>query len=178
MLVPLICALIIHTVAAQSGHPEFDPTMEQVVLEEGTLAKVECEAKGEQPLTYKWYNQTGVEIPSDANQDIFTRRSDSGCSLIFGSVKRIHAGLYSCSATNKHGTASKPYDIIVNSTSGNITTNETAQIDSVKVINITDNSVEFIVTTTGEPDSFYIRYKEKLDKEEKSVQIKRGEKGF
>ncbi|GBN52020.1 hypothetical protein AVEN_113167-1, partial [Araneus ventricosus] len=57
-----------------------------------------------------------------------------------------------------------------------ITTNKTAEIVSVKVVNITENSVEFVVLTKGDAESFSIRYKEKLDKGENSVQIKKGHK--
>ncbi|GBM43816.1 hypothetical protein AVEN_225707-1 [Araneus ventricosus] len=120
MCVPLFLAILISSVAAQSGHPEFDPPFEEIVLQEGSLQNIECVAKGELPLVYKWYNQSDAEVTSDANRDPFTRPSENGFSLIFAEVKRSHAGLYSCSATNKYGTASKPYDITVNTTSGKV----------------------------------------------------------
>ncbi|GIY32360.1 hypothetical protein CEXT_691631 [Caerostris extrusa] len=55
-----------------------------------------------------------------------------------------------CSAKNKHGTATKTYDIVVNSTS-NITVDDTGSIDSVDILNITENSVTFLVKTSGDP---------------------------
>ncbi|GIY32355.1 uncharacterized protein CEXT_691591 [Caerostris extrusa] len=135
------------------------------------LEKVVCVAEGEPPLTYTWYNK-GDHIR--CKNSVFSRETPEGSSLIFDEVDLSHGGLYTCSAKNKHGTATKTYDIVVNSTS-NITVDDTGSIDSVDILNITENSVTFLVKTSGDPRSFFIRYEEELD-EESYEQIRKGDK--
>ncbi|GIY26788.1 uncharacterized protein CDAR_530141 [Caerostris darwini] len=169
-----ILMLIIPLAVGETGHPKFDLELESVILVEGSLEKVVCLAEGEPPLTYTWYNKFDRVITSDAKNSVFSRETPEGGSLIFDGVDLSHGGLYTCSAKNKHGTATKTYDIVVNSTS-NITVDDTGSIDSVDILNITENSVTFLVKTSGDPRSFFIRYEEKLDVE-RYEQIRKGDK--
>ncbi|GFT69341.1 hypothetical protein NPIL_651341, partial [Nephila pilipes] len=61
--------------------------------------------------------QSDEEITSDANNAVFSRRTENGCSLIFDVVNASHSGFYSCNAENMHGSSTKTYDIAVNTTS-------------------------------------------------------------
>ncbi|GFY52908.1 ig-like domain-containing protein [Trichonephila inaurata madagascariensis] len=176
MITKIFLVVLISFVWAETGHPSFDQPIEFVLLQEGSLAKIECIAQGEKPLIYTWYNQIDNEITSDANNAVFSRRTEKGCSLIFDAVKSSHAGIYTCIAKNRHGSSSKTYDIAVNTTSGNITINETGTIDKVEVVNVTDESVEFSVEISGEYDSFYASYKDKLEKSETVKEFKKGER--
>ncbi|GFR19991.1 uncharacterized protein TNCT_574932 [Trichonephila clavata] len=54
--------------------------------------------------------------------------------------------------------------------------NETGTIDNVEVLKVTDESVEFSVKISGEYDSFYASYKDKLDKNETVKEFKKGER--
>ncbi|GIY26792.1 ig-like domain-containing protein [Caerostris darwini] len=169
-----ILMLIIPLAVGQTGHPKFDLELESVILVEGSLEKVVCVAEGEPPLIYTWYNKSDMVITSDTKNSVFIRETPEGSSLIFDVVDLSHGGLYTCSAKNKHGTASKTYDIVVNSTS-NITVDDTGSIDSVDILNITENSVTFLVKTSGDPRSFFIRYQEELDNESYK-EIRKGDK--
>lgn len=89
----------------------------------GEMATVQCAViKGDLPIDIVW-SLNGIPIESDStspdsnhqHRDIAVRKSGKRAStLTIESVAARHAGLYSCSASNKAGSTSHSADLSVN----------------------------------------------------------------
>ena len=83
------------------------------VLDEGQFAQVFCTvAKGDLPLTISWSLQGEIvsSEPSLTTNSLGTRAS----MLAIDSVGYRHSGIYTCTASNKAGSATSSVELRVN----------------------------------------------------------------
>lgn len=88
-------------------------TFGKETMDEGEFAQVMCiVSKGDEPLTLSWSLHGAVisSEPSISTTQMGTRTS----ILTISSVGYRHSGLYTCTATNRAGTASATTELKVN----------------------------------------------------------------
>jgi len=134
---------------------------EVVNAKEGVVLEVKCSANGDPLPQYKWYNQDQKEIDSSYDPSIQIKLNGKGkySALVFNVTRVSHTAIYSCAAENSHGLRTKTFEIFINGT----TDDEHDIIKDVEVINVTDSSVTFRITSIGDHNLFDVNFIEKAE---------------
>jgi len=91
--------------------PQFSQKLENVTLEEGATATLECHVTGHPEPGVRWYKEGR---PLSASQKVEMRKQDGRVRLILYEVREHDSGRYTCIAQNHLGENSSSANIIVN----------------------------------------------------------------
>ena len=91
--------------------PQFTQKLENVTLNEGATATLECHVTGEPDPAVRWYKEGR---PLSASQKVEIRKQDGRVRLILYGVKELDSGRYTCIAQNHLGENTTSANVIVN----------------------------------------------------------------
>jgi len=91
--------------------PQFSQKLENVTLDEGSTATLECHVTGHPEPAVRWYKEGR---PLVASQKVEIRKQDGLVRLMLYGVREQDSGRYTCIAQNHLGENSSSANIIVN----------------------------------------------------------------
>jgi len=90
---------------------QFSRQLENVSVDEGQTATLDCEVTGQPEPAVRWYKEGR---PLTASQKVEMRKQDGRVRLILYDVKEPDSGRYTCIAQNHLGENSTSANVIVN----------------------------------------------------------------
>lgn len=91
--------------------PQFTQKLENVTLDEGGTATLECQVTGQPEPSVRWYKEGR---PLSASQKVEMRKQDGRVRLMLYGVKEADSGRYTCIAQNHLGENTTSANVIVN----------------------------------------------------------------
>jgi len=91
--------------------PQFSKKLENLTIDEGATATLECQVIGQPDPAVRWYKEGR---PLSASQKVEIRKQDGRVRLILYGVKEQDSGRYTCIAQNHLGENSSSANLIVN----------------------------------------------------------------
>jgi len=105
----------------RSAAPQFSQKLDNITLDEGSTATLECHVTGQPDPGVRWYKEGR---PLTSSQKVEMRKQDGRVRLILYGVKEHDSGRYTCIAQNQLGENSTSANIIVNGNQSNQSINQ------------------------------------------------------
>ncbi|KFV62213.1 Palladin [Dryobates pubescens] len=90
--------------------PIFTKDLQNSMASEGQVVVLECRVRGSPPIHVKWFRQ-GVEIQDSPDFRILQKKEI--CTLVIAETFPEDSGLFTCTATNEHGSVTSSAQLIV-----------------------------------------------------------------
>ncbi|XP_074004052.1 palladin isoform X4 [Numenius arquata] len=115
--------------------PIFTKELQNSTASEGQVVVLECRVRGPPPIHVKWFRQ-GVEIQDSPDFRILQKKPRSAtepeeiCTLVIAETFPEDSGLFTCTATNEHGSVTSSAQLTVCSAKSESSTHESLTRES------------------------------------------------
>uniref|UniRef100_A0A8D2P847 Palladin n=1 Tax=Zosterops lateralis melanops TaxID=1220523 RepID=A0A8D2P847_ZOSLA len=113
-----VTTAVIQPISVPSQQSYFIPELQNATASEGQVVVLECRVRGPPPIYVKWFRQ-GIEIQDSPDFRILQKKPRSAtepeeiCTLVIAETFPEDSGIFTCTATNEHGSVTSSAQLTV-----------------------------------------------------------------